>query len=240
MQLKSRSHRLSIAIPLIAAMFGLVSSGCSPTIHQHKLSFIKSAAIVGFEADARPTSTTQLQPSPSATHQAYTLLSHSLSETLGWSMTQKSELTSAPLYASAYSRYNSEGLLNLMNPRVASPTNGNSAGIMWSHHARELDSSERLALMNELKTDALAIAQVNIEPCATRTTAFESEATYQASIKFEVYGRETQAPIWTDRWAVGEPSNMASINTTEERDAAYLEAIKLAYDNLLVRYQTHK
>jgi len=154
-------------------------------------------------------------------------------------MTTQSELTSAPLYISTYSRYNNDGLLNIVNQTLASPTD-HPAGIMWSHHARQMDSAERLALMNELKTDALAIAQVNIEPCATRNTAFESEATYQASIKFEVYGRETQAPIWTDRWAIGEPSDMASINTAEERDAAYLEAIKLAYDNLLVRYQTHK
>ena len=230
-----QSLRTTVCISVLLT----TAAACSPTIHQHKVAQIRSAAIVGF--DAQLPATGHASQSAIRADQAYDQLALSLGTSLGWKITERTELTSHPLYAASYEHHIQNAPLGTLGQTMARLSDDYyPSGIMWSRHAQGLTESERLALMDVLKIDALAIAHIDVQPCSEHATEFESSAADQARLSFEVYDRTTAEPIWADRWVVGEPSQSIPTSDPSKLNASYLEAIEQAYITLFERYQAQE
>ena len=221
------------------ALTVLFTSSCSPSIHQQRLSQVRSAAIVGFAAElpANPTYTSSTQ----GALQAYDQLATSLHQALGWNLTARAALADHPFYVKHYQqRVQGSPLRSLENTLVDFSDDFYLPGIMWSGHVKKLNTLERQELMRQLGLDAIAIAQIQVERCSEYETEFKSTSAYQAKLAFEVYDKTNPDPIWVDRWVIGEPSNIANHGDPEEIGNRYLEAIAHAYANLIERYEAHR
>jgi hypothetical protein len=119
-------------------------------------------------------------------------------------------------------------------------------GLLYPHNIMGLDLSERDALLESLKVDALAVLEVQY--VIGKRTGFavgdlgQVNVHPKAVLKFHVYAPGKKDAIWSDAWAEGRPSEQGLPNTLGFKDDSretelLLEAVESGLDVLLRHYE---
>ena len=171
----------------------------------------------------------------------YALIREQLESGLKWKVRDANEVASNDSYRKLYQSFLGEPGIGLQRMTAIDVD-----GIVWDHAAARFSHEQRVALMDSLGVDGVAIASVKIltgdtsgvSICGVGKRTFHPKAVVQMAL----YGRDSPEPIWDDRWAAGEAtgeglSTTMGVDDTGKETELFGAATKSALTALLERYR---
>ena len=250
---------------LLGAWF---SSACS-TVHvePQRARQVRSLAVVGFEVQTQafrqgvggsgnnPVAKKQnairamkdtfsgerAQAQQSQAEGAYAALTKRLSQAMGWRVLDAQALLNNPSYRAEYDKRTAPYLSWAMRYSGVLHVEG----IVMNQHARWMKQPDRVAMIDALGVDAVAVVKVTLQVGDTKgfSTGGFGYSTYlpKAIMDIVVYDRSSDEPIWKDWWAEGAPASIGQtkkMGVVQQADlvSAFAEATELGVDALVARY----
>lgn len=159
---------------------------------------IKKAALAGFTVQ-QPTP--KGQRSPENSNEMYSKLRNAFKKKTGWNILEEGTLSQNAAYVRAYDK-TMKGFQNKMPPpqgisRVF------ASRIMDNDSLRVLGVDGRKQLMKDLNVDALITANIDVLLEGTTFAGFGARHV-RSTISFQVFGKDSDSPVWYDGDVSGE------------------------------------